>query len=101
MRPVFLVLLLVFSFSVTSAQDSLPAPIEIVRYGEGRLDTQQYPSGWSPNGTRLAVRGSRGSWVFDMTNPDAAPDFVPRGTAESLLYAVYNQWCKSLVLTVL
>jgi len=90
MRPVFLVLLLAFSFSAASAQDSIPEPVEIARYGEGRLNTQQHPSGWSPDGTRLAVRGSRGSWVFDMTDPDTAPGFVPRGTAESLLYAVYT-----------
>jgi len=89
MRPVFLMLLLAFSFSAASAQDSILEPVEIARYGEGRLDTYQYPSGWSPDGTRLAVRGIWGSWVFDMTNPDAAPEFVSRGTAENLLYAVY------------
>lgn len=89
MRPVFLMLMLTFSFSAASAQDPIPEPIEIARYGEGRLNTQQYPSSWSPDGTRLAVRGSHGSWVFDMTNPDAAPEFVSRGTAENLLYAVY------------
>jgi WD40 repeat protein len=90
MRPVLLMLLLALSFSAASAQDLIPEPVEIAHYGEGRLSTQQHPSGWSPDGTRLAVRGSRGSWVFDMTDPDAAPGFVPRGPAESLLYAVYT-----------
>lgn len=74
-----------------SAPTSAPplTAMEVTRYGEGRLDTWQVPSAWSQDGTRLAVPGSRGSWVFDLTDPEAAPAFVARGIAESLLYPVY------------
>lgn len=69
-RLSILALFLLIQVIRTSAQDAPEAIVEFVaRLGRGWAQT----AAWSPDGTRLAVAGSIGAWIYDATDWDAEP----------------------------
>jgi WD40 repeat protein len=63
-------LILMIGMGGVFAQDAPPSTIEFVaRFGRGWAQT----AAWSPDGTRLAVAGSIGVWVYDASDWDAEP----------------------------
>ena len=67
-RLSILVLFLLLQMIGTSAQDT-PTVELIARLGRGWAQT----GAWSPDGSRLAVAGSIGAWVYDASDWDAEP----------------------------
>jgi WD40 repeat protein len=68
-RLSILALFLLLQAIGTSAQDAPPTVELIARLGRGWVQT----AAWSADGTRLAVAGSIGVWVYDATNWDVEP----------------------------
>lgn len=86
MHPlVFVVLLLSAAIWPVHAQSTHPTPTEIARYGQGGRNPFM---SWSPDGTRLAVGGNHGYWLYDTQNPGHPAEFVHTDSATRPAYSL-------------
>lgn len=70
MRRLSILALFLLALTIgTSAQDAPPSVELVARLGRGYVQT----AAWSLDGTRLAVAGSIGVWVYDTSDWDAEP----------------------------
>ncbi|MBC8098133.1 MAG: PD40 domain-containing protein [Armatimonadetes bacterium] len=89
MKTISLVMTLLLPVFVVQAQTPAPtniAPplVEMARYGQGQQLDQK---AWSPDGTTLAVSGTRGVWFYEIAKPQQAPEFLALGYSARVAYA--------------